>query len=133
MKVMLCFLSILYRSSYFFLCYQLQFSQAVIDQIFLQAKRGSVLRGNCWCLHSQPLCSKLAKFSCPLFVTISYFVCHVFFLLFDFMWQMKYTERVLGLILVSPICRAPSWTEWLYNKVLISMTSSTLLALLHFT
>jgi len=30
---------------------------------------------------------------------------------------MKYKERVLGLILVSPICKAPSWTEWLYNKV----------------
>ncbi|CAI0432590.1 unnamed protein product, partial [Linum tenue] len=32
--------------------------------------------------------------------------------------QMKYRESVLGLILVSPICKAPSWTEWLYNKVL---------------
>lgn len=32
-------------------------------------------------------------------------------------WQMKYKERVLGLILVSPVCKAPSWTEWLYNKV----------------
>ncbi|KAL9252999.1 NDL1-like protein [Drosera capensis] len=28
-----------------------------------------------------------------------------------------YRERVLGLILVSPLCKAPSWTEWLYNKV----------------
>lgn len=34
------------------------------------------------------------------------------------LFAMKYQERVLGLILVSPICKAPSWTEWLYNKVL---------------
>ncbi|EEF49687.1 pollen specific protein sf21, putative [Ricinus communis] len=34
------------------------------------------------------------------------------------LFAMKYKERVLGLILVSPICKAPSWTEWLYNKVL---------------
>lgn len=31
--------------------------------------------------------------------------------------QMKYRERVLGLILVSPLCKAPSWSEWIYNKV----------------
>lgn len=31
--------------------------------------------------------------------------------------QTKYRERVIGLILVSPLCKAPSWTEWLYNKV----------------
>lgn len=30
---------------------------------------------------------------------------------------MKYRERVLGLILVSPLCKAPSWSEWIYNKV----------------
>lgn len=35
-----------------------------------------------------------------------------------FMLQMKYRERVLGLILVSPLCKAPSWSEWIYNKVL---------------
>ncbi|KAL7207681.1 hypothetical protein ACSBR1_029600 [Camellia fascicularis] len=29
---------------------------------------------------------------------------------------MKYGERERGLILVSPVCKAPSWTEWLYNK-----------------
>ncbi|CAN1132400.1 Protein NDL1 [Linum perenne] len=34
------------------------------------------------------------------------------------LFAMKYRERVLGLILVSPICKTPSWTEWLYNKVL---------------
>lgn len=37
------------------------------------------------------------------------------------LFAMKYKERVLGLILVSPICRAPSWTEWLYNKVLMNL------------
>lgn len=34
-----------------------------------------------------------------------------------FVLQMKYRERVLGLILVSPLCRIPSWSEWFYNKV----------------
>jgi len=33
--------------------------------------------------------------------------------------QTKYRERVLGLILVSPLCKAPSWSEWFYNKVVI--------------
>ncbi|KAF4374393.1 hypothetical protein G4B88_026280 [Cannabis sativa] len=37
------------------------------------------------------------------------------------LFAMKYRERVLGLILVSPICKAPSWTEWLYNKVLMNL------------
>ncbi|KAF2287813.1 hypothetical protein GH714_002811 [Hevea brasiliensis] len=37
------------------------------------------------------------------------------------LFAMKYKERVLGLILVSPICKAPSWTEWLYNKVLLNL------------
>ncbi|KAK9949125.1 hypothetical protein M0R45_004665 [Rubus argutus] len=30
-------------------------------------------------------------------------------------------ERVLGLILVSPLCKAPSWTERFYNKVISNM------------
>ncbi|KAM7507543.1 hypothetical protein LguiA_017996 [Lonicera macranthoides] len=34
------------------------------------------------------------------------------------LFAIKYTRRVLGLILVSPLCKAPSWTEWLYNKVM---------------
>ncbi|PRQ30349.1 putative alpha/Beta hydrolase [Rosa chinensis] len=34
---------------------------------------------------------------------------------------MKYRERVLGLILVSPLCKEPSWTEWFYNKVISNM------------
>lgn len=37
------------------------------------------------------------------------------------LFAMKHKERVLGLILVSPICKAPSWTEWLYNKVLMNL------------
>ncbi|KAM1314156.1 hypothetical protein ACFX2F_018076 [Malus domestica] len=37
------------------------------------------------------------------------------------LFAMKYRERVLGLILVSPLCKAPSWTEWFYNKVMSNM------------
>ncbi|RWV89196.1 hypothetical protein GW17_00048675 [Ensete ventricosum] len=33
------------------------------------------------------------------------------------LFASKYRERVLGLILVSPLCMAPSWSEWLYTKV----------------
>ncbi|XP_073300119.1 protein NDL2-like isoform X2 [Primulina huaijiensis] len=34
------------------------------------------------------------------------------------LFAIKYSHRVMGLILVSPLCKAPSWTEWLCNKVL---------------
>jgi hypothetical protein len=34
---------------------------------------------------------------------------------------MKYRERVLGLILVSPLCKTASWTEWVYNKVMSNL------------
>ncbi|XVF12127.1 hypothetical protein REPUB_Repub08aG0087800 [Reevesia pubescens] len=37
------------------------------------------------------------------------------------LFAMKYKEQVLGLILISPICKAPTWTEWLYNKVLMNL------------
>ncbi|CAI8592046.1 unnamed protein product [Vicia faba] len=37
------------------------------------------------------------------------------------LFAMKYKERVLRLILVSPICKGPSWTEWIYNKVLMNL------------
>ncbi|XWS64666.1 hypothetical protein CRYUN_Cryun05aG0022700 [Craigia yunnanensis] len=37
------------------------------------------------------------------------------------LFAMKYKERVLGLILVSPVCKAPTWTEWLYSKVLMNL------------
>ncbi|KAI7987870.1 Protein NDL1 [Camellia lanceoleosa] len=36
-------------------------------------------------------------------------------------FAIKYKQRVLGLILVSPLCKAPSWTEWLYNKVMSNL------------
>lgn len=34
------------------------------------------------------------------------------------LFALKYKERVMGLILISPLCKAPSWTEWLCNKVM---------------
>ncbi|XP_039039092.1 protein NDL1-like [Hibiscus syriacus] len=37
------------------------------------------------------------------------------------LFAMKYRQRVLGLILVSPLCRLPSWTEWLLNKVMSNL------------
>ncbi|KAK6912803.1 NDRG protein, partial [Dillenia turbinata] len=37
------------------------------------------------------------------------------------LFAMKYRQRVFGLILVSPICKAPSWKEWLYNKVMSNL------------
>ncbi|KAL0374463.1 UNVERIFIED_CONTAM: protein NDL1 [Sesamum radiatum] len=37
------------------------------------------------------------------------------------LFAMKYRERVLGLILVSPLCQAPSWKEWLCNKVMSNL------------
>uniref|UniRef100_A0A0D6R7F3 Uncharacterized protein n=1 Tax=Araucaria cunninghamii TaxID=56994 RepID=A0A0D6R7F3_ARACU len=37
------------------------------------------------------------------------------------LFSIKYRERVAGLILVSPLCREPSWTEWFYNKLMINL------------
>ncbi|KAJ4951849.1 hypothetical protein NE237_028681 [Protea cynaroides] len=37
------------------------------------------------------------------------------------LFAKKYLGRVIGLILVSPLCKAPSWTEWLYNKVMLNL------------
>ncbi|XP_057956941.1 protein NDL1-like [Malania oleifera] len=37
------------------------------------------------------------------------------------LFAMKYKQRILGLILVSPLCKAPSWAEWLYNKVVSNL------------
>ncbi|KAF7830479.1 Pollen-specific protein SF21 [Senna tora] len=45
---------------------------------------------------------------------------------------MKYRQHVLGLILVSPLCKAPSWTEWLYNKVLFLNLKNVMSQLLYF-
>ncbi|KAM1021636.1 hypothetical protein ACFX2J_042518 [Malus domestica] len=36
-------------------------------------------------------------------------------------FAMKYRPRVMGLILVSPISKAATWTEWLYNKVMLNL------------
>ena len=36
-------------------------------------------------------------------------------------FQMKHRERVAGLILVSPLCKAPSWSEWFYNRVVSNL------------
>jgi pimeloyl-ACP methyl ester carboxylesterase len=36
-------------------------------------------------------------------------------------FALKYRERALGLILVSPLCQTPSWTEWIYNKAIINL------------
>ncbi|XBI46766.1 hypothetical protein VPH35_110917 [Triticum aestivum] len=33
------------------------------------------------------------------------------------LFAAKCRERVLGLVLVSPLCKAPTWTEWFYSKV----------------
>jgi len=40
------------------------------------------------------------------------------------LFATKYRERVLGLILVSPLCKTPSWSEWFYNKVVIQYLAS---------
>ncbi|XP_052181338.1 protein NDL1-like [Diospyros lotus] len=37
------------------------------------------------------------------------------------LFALKYRERVLGLILISPLCKAATWTEWLYNKVMSNL------------
>ncbi|WVZ15374.1 hypothetical protein V8G54_012940 [Vigna mungo] len=37
------------------------------------------------------------------------------------LFATKYRERVVGLILVSPLCKAPSWTEWFYNKMMSNL------------
>ncbi|KAG0493909.1 hypothetical protein HPP92_004903 [Vanilla planifolia] len=37
------------------------------------------------------------------------------------LFASKYRDRVLGLILVSPMCKTPSWTEWFYNKVISNL------------
>lgn len=37
------------------------------------------------------------------------------------LFALKHMDRVNGLILVSPFCRAPSWSEWFYNKVMVNL------------
>ncbi|XP_020589304.1 pollen-specific protein SF21-like isoform X3 [Phalaenopsis equestris] len=35
--------------------------------------------------------------------------------------QSKYPDRVVGLILVAPLCKTPSWAQWLYTKVMSNL------------
>ncbi|KAH0468017.1 hypothetical protein IEQ34_003050 [Dendrobium chrysotoxum] len=37
------------------------------------------------------------------------------------LFASKYRDRVIGLILVSPLCKTPSWTQWLYTKVMSNL------------
>lgn len=37
------------------------------------------------------------------------------------LFTIKYPQRVMGLILVSPLCKTPSWAEWLCNKVMANL------------
>ncbi|PKA63666.1 Pollen-specific protein SF21 [Apostasia shenzhenica] len=37
------------------------------------------------------------------------------------LFASRYRDRVLGLVLVSPLCKAPSWSEWFYNKVMCNV------------
>ncbi|CAI5514064.1 unnamed protein product, partial [Closterium sp. Naga37s-1] len=37
--------------------------------------------------------------------------------------QIKRPELVRALILVSPVCRTPTWSEWAFNKLLLSVLS----------
>uniref|UniRef100_A0A7N0RHJ5 Pollen-specific protein SF21 n=1 Tax=Kalanchoe fedtschenkoi TaxID=63787 RepID=A0A7N0RHJ5_KALFE len=37
------------------------------------------------------------------------------------LFALNYRQRVLGLVLISPLCKAPSWTEWLCNKVISNL------------
>ncbi|KAF5760587.1 putative alpha/Beta hydrolase [Helianthus annuus] len=37
------------------------------------------------------------------------------------LFAKKYRDRVTGLILVSPLCKAPSWTERFYNKLISNL------------
>ncbi|XP_020700349.1 protein NDL1-like isoform X1 [Dendrobium catenatum] len=37
------------------------------------------------------------------------------------LFASRYRDRVIGLILVSPLCKTPSWTQWLYTKVMSNL------------
>jgi len=37
------------------------------------------------------------------------------------LFACKHPDRALGLILVSPLARTPSWTEWMHNQAMISL------------
>jgi hypothetical protein len=67
-------------------------------------------------------------------VRASELLCYIYCLSINFLlllnyllFQSKYRERVLGLILVSPLCKGPTWTEWLYSKVALLQMTVTLI------
>ncbi|KAL3750234.1 hypothetical protein ACJRO7_011255 [Eucalyptus globulus] len=62
----------------------------------------------------------------PALITVDDLADHVVEVL-DFSGLKEYEERVLGLIFVSPVCKAHSWTEWFYNKVLLNLLKEFLL------
>ncbi|KAH7436748.1 hypothetical protein KP509_05G034200 [Ceratopteris richardii] len=37
------------------------------------------------------------------------------------LFALKYQNRILGIILISPLCRSPCWSEWLYNKLMVNV------------
>lgn len=79
---------------------------------------------NSWCLHPFLVCCMYSlRLLEDLFVTtlsehntISHYLSVIVLWL-----QIKHKERVLGLILISPLCKAPSWSEWFYYKVYNSL------------
>jgi hypothetical protein len=81
----------------------------------------NVLRCQRWCIHSYSLRS-MCLYRSGLFST----ACTINSYLYPFL-QTKYRERVLGLILVSPLYKTPSWTEWFYNKVAIQYIATSTL------
>lgn len=91
--------------------------------LFIQAWFCDVYGSDCRCLHTH-LIRGMFLFS---FLTLSHnpvpqtniVFIYLFYALKSF--QMKHKDRVLGLILVSPLCKAPSWSEWFYNKVISNL------------
>ena len=85
---------------------------------FFQIRLCYVLWCHCRCLHSNSVCGMCFRIS-----VLDLLLVHQKNLLNYLLFQAKYRERVLGLILVSPLCKGPTWTEWLYSKVaLLQMT-----------
>ncbi|MCO5595509.1 hypothetical protein L7F22_049554 [Adiantum nelumboides] len=37
------------------------------------------------------------------------------------LFALNNSDRVLGLILISPLCRSPSWSEWFINKLVVNL------------
>lgn len=98
--------------------------------IFIQSWYCYVHGSNSWSLYSHTvrckwfqyviyqICGfKKSHFTFIFHVFPAMMICLFFSLLFFLFLQLKYKERVMGLILISPLCKAPSWTEWLCNKV----------------